>query len=123
MDVAEFFAGRDRSKRIFDEVLLAARALGPVDLRVTKSQIALVHGKPFAWVWIPEIYLRREGAPLVLTLSFRERRPWQRWKQIYEAAPRRFTHHLELWAPHEVDAEVRAWLQEAWDQEEVRPNA
>jgi hypothetical protein len=71
----------------------------------------------FALVWIPERHLRRKAVPLVLTFSFRERRPWPRWKEIYEVAPRRFTHHLELWSPADVDEEVRAWLTEAWERD------
>ncbi|MGE5603468.1 MAG: DUF5655 domain-containing protein [Nitrososphaerales archaeon] len=115
MDLSEYFAGRDESKRIFDSVWAAASSLGSIALRVTKSQIAFVRSKPFAWVWIPEMYLRRKAAPLVLTFSFHERRAWPRWKEIYEAAPGRLTHHLELWSPEDVDDEVRAWLKEAWD--------
>lgn len=115
MDVDQFFAGRDESRLIFDQVLLAAGALGPIELRVKKTQIALVHRRAFAWTWVPEMHLRRPAAPLVLSLSFGERRPWPRWKEIYEAAPGRFTHHLELWSPAEVDDEVRAWLKAAWE--------
>ena len=115
MDVDEFFAPYPESKSIFDRVWAAASALGPVGLRISKSQVAVVGSKPFAWVWIPEMYLRRQAAPLVLTFSFRESRPWSRWKEIYQAAPRRFTHHLELWSPEDVDVDVKAWLQEAWE--------
>jgi hypothetical protein len=115
MDVHEFFTGYPRSRAIFDRLLEAAMALGPLGLRVTKTQVALVRSKPFAWVWIPEVHLRRAAAPLVLSFSFRERRPWIGWKEIYRAAPNRFTHHLELWSPEEVDADVRQWLREAWE--------
>ncbi len=110
MEIDEFFAGRDGSKLIFDRVYEAASSLGPLAVRVTKSQVALVCEKPFAWVWIPGMYLRTKPAPLVLTLSFRERRPWSRWKEIYEAKPGRFAHHLELWKPEDVDEDVRGWL-------------
>lgn len=37
-----------------------------------------------------------------------------RWKRVVEPAPGRFTHHLELYAPEDVDAEVVEWLAEAW---------
>jgi hypothetical protein len=50
----------------------------------------------------------------VLTLSFRRRDRSRRWKEIVEPAPGRFTHHLELFSPAEVDAEVRGWLRKAW---------
>jgi hypothetical protein len=50
----------------------------------------------------------------VLTVGLRRRDGSPRWKQIVEPYPGRFTHHLELRSPGEVDAEVEAWLREAW---------
>jgi hypothetical protein len=121
MDVEEFFDSYDASRAIFDRVLAAASSLGPIHVRVTKSQVALVRVKPFAWTWVPEKHLGRRVAPLVLTFSFGERRPWLRWKQIYQAAPRHFSHHLELWSPEEVDDEVQAWLRVAWEESPSDP--
>ena len=122
MDVEEFFANYPESKPIFDRVWTTAGSLGQIKAKVTKSQVALVRSRPFAWVWIPTMYLRRKAAPLVLTFSFGERRQWHRWKEIYQAAPHRCTHHLELWSPEEVDEEVREWLREAWDRSARGPD-
>ncbi len=36
------------------------------------------------------------------------------WTQVVEPAPGRFTHHLELRSPADIDEEVRSWLEEAW---------
>jgi len=96
-------------------VQAAVERIGPAELRVTKSQVAFRRGENFAIVWRPEQYLRRKAAPLVLTLAFRFRHPSPRWKEIVEPAPGRFTHHLELYSPAEVDDEVVAWLRQAWE--------
>ena len=114
MTLDEFFAGREESRHIFDALQSAIDALGPVEVRVTKSQVAFRRSKAFAWAWVPGFYLRGRHAPLVLTLSFATRRPSPRWKQIVEPAPGRFTHHLELYTASEIDGEVRCWLREAW---------
>jgi hypothetical protein len=115
MTLDEFFSGREESRRIFDTLRAAIDALGPADLRVTKSQVAFRRSRSFAWAWVPDRYLRGGHAPLVLTLSFAQRDNSQRWKQIVEPAPGRFTHHLELHAASEIDDEVRRWLREAWE--------
>jgi len=115
MTLDEFFAGYEESRRIFDALHAAIEALGPVEARVSKSQVAFRRRRPFAWAWVPARYLRGSPAPLVLTLSFDRRDGSPRWKEIVEPAPGRFTHHLELHAPSEIDDEVRDWLQEAWD--------
>jgi len=111
----EFFKGYEDSRQIFERLRSAMEAIGPVELRVTKSQIAFRREKAFAWVWIPGKYLRGKTAPLVLTLFFRSRNASPRWKEIVEPAAGRFTHHLELYQIEDVDDEVRGWLRETWD--------
>jgi hypothetical protein len=114
MTVENFFAGQDQSLQIYTAVWDAVQAAGLTEARVSKSQISFQRDKPFAAVWMPGQYLRGKGAPLVLTVYFGRRDPSQRWKEIVEPKPGRFTHHLELFSSSEVDDEVRGWLQEAW---------
>lgn len=111
----EFFAGQASSRRLFKAVDDAIQSIGPAQIHVSKSQVAFWRRKAFVWVWRPEQYLRRKAAPLVLTFSFRQPDPSPRWKQIVEATPGRFTHHLELYSAADIDTEVRAWLQAAWE--------
>jgi len=111
--VEGFFTGREESRRIFDAVRAAVWAAGPAEMRVSKSQISFRRRRMFAWAWIPGQYLRRETVPLVLTLAFRRRDSSPRWKEVVEPYPGRFTHHLELSSPRDVDDEVRGWIREA----------
>jgi hypothetical protein len=111
----EFFAGHADSRLIFEVLRSAIEQVGPAEIRVTKSQVAFYRRKAFAWTWTPGRYLHGAHAPLVLTLSFRYRDPSPRWKEIVEPKPGRFTHHLELHSPADIDAEVRAWLRAAWE--------
>lgn len=115
MTVESFFEGQPKALRLFEAVRQAVEAIGPAEMKVSRSQIAFRRRRNFAIVWRPEQYLKWPAAPLVLTLSFRERQPSPRWKEITEAAPGRFTHHLELYAAKDVDAEVKRWLSEAWE--------
>lgn len=113
MTLDEFFADHEASRRIFDALAAAVDAIGPSELRISKSQVAFVRHTVFARVWMPCTYLER-GAPLVLTLGFRRRDPSPRWKEVVEPAPGRFTHHLELHSAGAIDDEVHAWLEAAW---------
>lgn len=83
-------------------------------MRVTKSQVAFRRRWAFAWAWRPGKYQRGKVASLVLTLSLPDRDSSRRWKEIVEARPGHFTHHLELYAVEEIDEQVRAWLEQAW---------
>ena len=114
MTLDEFFAGQEESRQIFEALRTAVGALGPAEVRVTKSQVAFRRRRAFAWAWMPGAYLRGRHAPLVLTVALRRHDSSPRWKQIVEPAPGRFTHHLELRSTADVDDEVCSWLQEAW---------
>ncbi len=114
MDTEEFFLGFEDSWPIFAAVRRAIDRLKPSSMAVTKSQIAFRRRKAFAWVWIPDRYLRGSHAPLVLSLAFRHRDPSPRWKQVVEPAPGRFMHHMELNSAGDLDEEVLRWMSEAW---------
>ena len=116
MTLDEFFSGHESSRPIYDALCSAITDLGSVETRITKSQVAFYRRKAFAWAWIPDRYLHGKHAPLVLTLGFRYRDSSLRWKEIVEPYPGRFTHHLELNSTADIDAEVRSWLQAAWNE-------
>lgn len=112
----QFFSGFPEAWAIFTTLRQAIEAIGPVELRVKKSQVAFSRRRVVALAWRPGQYLRGEHAPLVLTVALRRRDSSSRWKQIVEPSPGRFTHHLELFSSKEIDDQVRAWLIEAWQQ-------
>ena len=87
MTIDEFFAGHEDSKRIYDAVAHMVAALGPAQIRVTKSQIAFRRRTGFAYVWMPNMYLGRGYVPLVLTIGLRRRDASARWKQVVEPSP------------------------------------
>lgn len=108
-----FFAGREQARALFEMVRVELEALGPTEVRVSKSQVALRHGHNVAVVWTPDRY-RKSTAPLVLTVSLRRRDTSSRWREVVPVSGGRYTHHLELRSPDDVDQEVRGWLAEAW---------
>ena len=114
MTLDEYFGDHHESRQIFETVNQMLEVIGPAELRVTKSQVAFRRRVNFAFVWMPAMYLKHGDVPLVLTIGLRRRDPSPRWKQIVEPAAGRFTHHLELREPSDVDEQVRRWLEEAW---------
>lgn len=115
MTLDEFFAAKGLSRQLFEAVHSEINALGENSMHVSKSQVAFTRRRGFAWVWMPERYLKRKAAPLVLSLSLPRRDPSPRWKQVVEPYPGRFMHHLELFDRSDLDGEVRGWLEEAWE--------
>ncbi len=115
MTLAEFFAGYEESRLIFEALRSTIEAIGPAEMRVSKSQIAFGRRVAFAWAWVPGRYLGGDHAPLVLSVSLRRRDGSPRWKEIVEPAAGRFMHHLEFFATDEIDREVQKWLLAAWE--------
>jgi len=113
-DVDEFFAGRDRARQIYERVAAVIMQIGPATTRVSKSQIAFRRKTGFASVWTPDRYLSNTDVPLVLTVLLRRRDTSGRWKEVVEPGDGRFTHHMELREPEDVDQQVAGWLEEAW---------
>lgn len=112
----QFFSGFPEAWAIFTTLRQAIEAIGPVELRVSKSQVAFSRRRVVALAWRPGQNLPGKHAPLVLTVALRRRDSSSRWKQIVEPSPGRFTHHLELFSSKEIDDQVRSWLIEAWQQ-------
>ena len=109
----EFFAGCPEGMAILQEVDRAVRALGPVDVRVSRSQVAFRRRRGFAYVWRPGRYVRSD-VPAVLSVVLPAHDPSDRWKEVAHPSPGVWMHHLELTSPDEVDDEVVGWLREAY---------
>lgn len=112
--IEAYFDGKAASRVLFEAVMAQVATLAGTTIRATKSQVAFRRRRGFAWVWRPDDYLHGRHAPLVLTIGLPRRDASPRWKEVVEPRPGRFTHHLELWGPGDVDAQVAAWLAEAW---------
>jgi hypothetical protein len=104
-----YFAGSDPALRDRFEALVAAvRENGPVTVNVTKSRIALQARNRFAGIDRP----RKDH----LVASFILTRPLDsaRLARVDYIPPYYFAHRVRLRRPEDIDAELRAWLAEAY---------
>ena len=115
MSVERFFGDDPVARRLYERVRAVVEQLGDTEVRVGRSQISFRRRRPYAAVWIPGRYLGGGVAPLVLTVYLPARDASPRWKEVVEPAAGRFTHHLELRRPDDVDDEVAGWLRRAWE--------
>lgn len=83
--------------------------------KVGKTQISLRNRYVFATVSLP--WRRVKGWPkeyLLLSLGLPTRRESPRIALAVEPYPNRWTHHILLTGPEEVDETVMGWVQEAY---------
>ena len=96
------FDGREGLRAVFDAFVAAAQANGPVTINATKSRVTLQVRMRFAAVEPRSDHLR---AHLVLMRPIDNPR-----LQVEHLPPRYYLHRLRLYAPEDVDAELRGWL-------------
>ena len=110
MTAEQFFERFPHSLALYTSVEKALKALGPYRMRVTKSRIAFLAYKPFAYVWVPERYQRGNTAPLVLSLPLSFRDETVLWKEVHQVRKSTYMHHKELWTAEDLDQKLMALL-------------
>ncbi len=116
MTAEQFFERFPHSLALYTSVEKALKALGPYRMRVSKSQIAFLADKPFAYVWIPERYQRGNTAPLVLSLPLSFRDETVLWKEVHQVRKSTYMHHKELWTAEDLDRNLMALLAQTYQQ-------
>ena len=110
------FLGTDPGRiALFEAVEEAIAALGPSEYRVSKSQIAWKNPLNFALLSIPQRWYPgwHEGA-LLLTFGLGRRVEGEEIFRAVEPYPGRWTHHVLLQGPEDLDQAVLDWLAEAY---------
>ncbi|MDL2234601.1 DUF5655 domain-containing protein [Christensenellaceae bacterium OttesenSCG-928-L17] len=90
-------------------------AFPDVRIKVSKTQINFYNKYLFAALWPPLRKIKgRPGLYIVLTFGLGHRLEHPRIVEAVEPYPNRWTHHVLINAPEEFDAQVMAWLKEAY---------
>jgi len=103
----EHFGQAPQLRAVFDAYLAAAELNGPVTVNATKSRVSLQARMRFAGIERPRKW--HLVATFVLVRAIESDR-----LKVGFIAPRYYVHRLVLRTPRDVDAEVRAWLAEAY---------
>jgi hypothetical protein len=109
----DVFAGSPAGLSICARVLELVDDLD-VEVRSTRSQVALRRRRGFAYLWHPGHYVRSD-VPAVLSIALPAQVSSPRFKEVVHPAPGIWMHHLELDDPAQVDDEVLGWLHAAYD--------
>jgi len=113
----QLFAGRPAALELFFVTRAVIESFGPVLMEVMKTQVSFGAKTKFAWVCLPQMWIRKQPEEgIALTFSLKRRIGDSRVKEVVEPRPGRFTHHVFIWTEADLDNEVRAWLREAYEQ-------
>jgi hypothetical protein len=109
------FEGRPVSRGLFVHVRSYIESLGDIKVEAAKTQVSFGAKRKFAWVWLPQMWIKK-APPDSIVLSFDLPRKVEdpRIKQSVEPYPGRWTHHVVIERPEQLDTQVKAWLTEAY---------
>lgn len=115
MDLAFFFRDRPEEAALYAALYRAMDAAFPqAQVKVQKTQISFYQRHLFAAASLP--IRRRKDWPahcIVVTLGLARRLDSPRVAMAVEPYPGRWTHHILIDAPEQIDAQLLSWLQEA----------
>lgn len=111
-----FFDKHSEALPIYD--VLAGKIVTEIEdvrIKVQKSQISFYNKHLFACVSFARIRKKKECPPsyIVVTFGLDYRLDSKRIEIATEPYPNRWTHHLLLSEPEEVDDELMGWIREA----------
>jgi hypothetical protein len=105
----------DRSvQELFGLVTEFLISLEGVQSVTRKTQVSFKHGRAFAWIWLPQMWIKKQPrGSITLTFALDHQVRDRRIKQSVEPSPGRYTHHVVIARDGEFDAQVKTWLSEA----------
>ncbi|MEX2177516.1 MAG: DUF5655 domain-containing protein [Gemmatimonadaceae bacterium] len=116
-ELADHFSGkRPEIRALFDQFVAAVSAFGPVSILPQKTRIAFQVRMSFA-----QVTPRKDWLDGHVVLARRLQHP--RFRRIQTLSPRNHVHEFRLTTLSDIDADVRAWLAEAYlvgDQQHLR---
>lgn len=94
-----------------------SQAVGDYSVRVQKTQITFSNRHVFACVSFLKVRKAAQRPPvyIVITFGLPYRVESPRIDAAVEAYPARWTHHVLIAKPSEIDAEMLTWVREAYD--------
>ncbi len=116
-DLLFFFEGRPLELSLYEALCRQMEQAFPeASVRVQKSQISFYSRHLFAAVSLPRS--RRRGWPercIVVSIGLPRRLDAPRAAMCVQPYPNRWTNHVPLSEPAQIDAELLGWLREAYD--------
>ncbi len=114
--VERFFHGRPLELSLYRAFEAAVRDRIPQAItRFRRSQITFAERWGFSAVWIPPFKVRGRPAHYIVVSFAADRRiDHQRIVSVAEPYPHRWTHHVLVTCPQDVDGQLMDWVEQAW---------
>lgn len=116
-DVLFFFEGKPEALSLYEAFAEKLESLGKMTVRVQKSQISFSNRHNFAFVSFLPARKAKERPQNYITITFglNHRMDSPRIDIATEPYPNRWTHHILISSPEDIDEELMGWIKEAYE--------
>ncbi len=109
------FAGRPECRGLFEAIRAHVESLGAVSVDVAKTQVSFGAATKFAWVWLPQMWIKKtKDTSVVVAFALDRQVVHPHIKSAVEPQPGRWTHHVVIDSDGDFDENVKGWLREAY---------
>ena len=115
-DILHFFDQHPEALPLYEALEQQVRVQVPdLRIKVQKTQISFYNRHLFACASFLRVKRKKDLPPayLVVTVGLARRLDSPRVAAAVEAYPGRWTHHIVVSAPEQIDGELMGWVQEA----------
>lgn len=114
---SEFFRKMPETHTLYNVFAKCVRKkFSDVQIQIQKSQISFSNKHQFAFVWLPvRKIINRPDVYIIVSFGLSHRLVSPRIVEATEPYPNRWTHHLIIQSPNEIDAELMDWIKEVHD--------
>lgn len=85
-------------------------------IKVSKTQVSFYNRYLYAALWPPLRKIKgRQGTYIVLTFGLGHKQAHPRILESVEPYPGRWTHHVLIAQPEDMDEQVMGWIRQAYD--------
>jgi hypothetical protein len=114
-DPEAFFAPYPHGLPLLARLRKVLQSFGPVEVNATKTQVSFRARRRFAWLWVPQMALKRGPPDVFLAFGLPYRAASRRIKESVEVRAGLWVHHLRLGSADDLDDEVQGWLRESYE--------
>ncbi|MFH5835002.1 DUF5655 domain-containing protein [Proteiniclasticum sp. C24MP] len=115
--IVQFFERMPQAQPLYEKLRdNIIKKFPDVAVKIQKSQISFSNRHQFAFVWLPVRKMKnRPERYIVVSFGLPYRIESSRIIEAVEPYPSRWTHHLIIADPLEIDGELMKWIEEAYN--------
>ncbi len=110
-----FFAPYPHGLPLLARLRAILESFGPVEVNATKTQVSFRARRRFAWLWVPQMALKRGPPDVFLAFDLARRVTSPRIKESVEVRPGHWVHHMRIGSVDDLDGEVQGWLRQSFE--------